>query len=331
MLNYLKLVALSDTLTQITQATDTGASRLPCVYVCVGLVGDNVEGIIQLADKYQMTGVLELCENYLLTTAPSVSGLNLAVKYRLTNFTAYCAAQVCKTLTLSDILMPAKDTSATMPMTSQIELMFARIVLFEKFFEREYIFREYKYNYEQHYLSSVKDVQNLLLFSKDSEIGENGHNGSCSTRNKLKIKSAKQQDKENTKLACFNQPWKWDDVLIVVQEQGVHVCKPVLCSNSPVLQQLVLTDTSQEISINDTDVTYSDFIALMAVIHPPYAINVFTGKLVSHGFFASDPMFYTWPMACALKRQLCAFVSPPTRDLIFMTFYILTALRRLHF
>jgi hypothetical protein len=157
--------------------------------MCVGLAGDNVEDIIQLADKYQMTGVLELSENYLLTTSPSVSGLNLAVKYKLTNFTAYCAAQVCKTLTLSDIMMSTTDTSATMPMTSQIELIFARIVLFEKVFEREYVFSEHKYSYERHYLSSVKDVQNLLLSYKNSEISENSHNGSCSTRNKLRLKS----------------------------------------------------------------------------------------------------------------------------------------------
>jgi hypothetical protein len=84
----------------------------------------------------------------------------------------------------------------------------------------------------------------------------------------------------------FDKPWDPDDIkLIVGKSQGegqgegrmVHVCKAVLCTNSPVFDKMLAAGVLQ---IHIDDETVGDIITIMEIIHPPQRVNVITGLFV---------------------------------------------------
>jgi hypothetical protein len=112
--------------------------------LCILHTGNNIEGILHLADKYQMAGVLITCEEYLFTTAPSITSLILAQRYKLGSFFTHCSSLMCKRMTLNEILSLTEEGQqhATRALVAaKVELIRSRIVLFENFFKQESTFQ----------------------------------------------------------------------------------------------------------------------------------------------------------------------------------------------
>lgn len=117
-----------------------------CICACV-IADGNVDCVVKLADKYQMSGVLDLCEQYLLTQEPSLDRLVTAQVYHLKNLLSHCACSLCVDIGLAEC---ASDDSVATLLTAvtRIELMKSRIGLFEDFFDRckmDVSFREDNY------------------------------------------------------------------------------------------------------------------------------------------------------------------------------------------
>lgn len=244
--------------------------------LCILHTGNNIEGILHLADKYQMAGVLKTCEEYLFTTAPSITSLILAQRYKLSTFFTHCSLLVCKGMTLYEILSLTEEGQqhATKALVAtKVELIRSRIVLFENFFKRTIYFSKYSAaGSRKEYTLRVKDVQDLMC--KEYPI----QNDRKSIYGNYKCADTS-TNKSGRKVVNLNEPWKWGDITVVIHDRQFHACKQVLCQNSTVLKQLV--DSAKdvnEISIEvDEGVTYDDVIALMTVIHPPLSIAAITG------------------------------------------------------
>jgi hypothetical protein len=62
-----------------------------------------VHCVARLADKYEMGGVLELCEQYLLATDPSVQTLVTAQNHHLNDLKNQCILRLSRDTTVSEL------------------------------------------------------------------------------------------------------------------------------------------------------------------------------------------------------------------------------------
>ena len=59
-------------------------------FVCYGIEGNNVAVLLPLAREYQISGLTQHCEEYLLTREPSVHSLVLAEEFSLLTLEKNC-------------------------------------------------------------------------------------------------------------------------------------------------------------------------------------------------------------------------------------------------
>lgn len=237
-----------------------------------------------------MAGVLNTCEEYLFTTAPAITSLILAQRYKLNRFFTHCSSLMCKGMTLSEILSLTEEGQqhATRALVAtKVELIRSRIVLFENFFQQLVSFSRYSAagSRQEYYLKSVQDVQNIICKAYPIKNDRKSFYGNYRCANTS-------TDESGRKVVNLNEPWKWNDVTVVIHDRQFHACKQVLCQNSTVLKQLVNNAKDvNEISIEvDEGVTYDDVIALMIVIHPPVGIEAITGTRYCNS--SSEHPFY---------------------------------------
>ena len=77
-----------------------------------------------------MVGVLELCENYLMTLQPTVQNLCIADNCGLEKLLNYCRTNIPKNYSLDELVKD--DYYMQLPLKMKLDLMKTRLAFFEK-------------------------------------------------------------------------------------------------------------------------------------------------------------------------------------------------------
>ena len=126
----------------------------------IKFLGSNLYQILYPANKYQMTGILGLCEEYMLALPASIHHLMLAQNCQLNKLLEYCCERLAKNTALSKF--KADKYYANLDSNTRSKLLEARLTLFETKWQSMCRCRESSYTLINRGSHSIKDCAGEL-------------------------------------------------------------------------------------------------------------------------------------------------------------------------
>ena len=95
----------------------------------------------------------------------------------------------------------------------------------------------------------------------------------------------------------FSSPWQNSDLVLIIEDQKIHVNRLILQMTSPVLSNFVTETDSNEVPLSRT--TVSEFVDLLRVIYPQ-----FKNQVTRKGTSFSSPLLSSLLIYCFLFVSL---------------------------